>query len=199
MSTSSTDIIERLERAEQLKIAGNHEQALMLLENLLIEDPENVPALEEIADNELSLENYERARTAAKRAIALDDRSYTGHYILGFLASQKNKWEDAVEHFKKANKTKGNNAEILRCLGWSLFNAGKRAQGVVTLERSLNLDEQNALAMCDLGVAYLQTHHTTKAKSLFQRALELDPDNARVRECVQAAERYEQAAKQIGQ
>lgn len=195
MSTSSTDIIERLERAEQLKIAGAHQEALMLLENLLIEDPENVPALEEIADNELSLEHYDRAAVAAKQAIELDDHSYTGHYILGFLSSQKEDWKSAVEHFQKANKMKSNNAEILRCLGWSLFNAGQRAQGIVTLERSLNLDGDNSLCMCDLGVAYLQTHHTIKAKSLFQRALELDPDNQRVRECVQAVERYEQATK----
>lgn len=195
MNSSSTNIIERLERAEQLKIAGAHQEALMVLENLLIEDPENVPALEEIADNELSLEHYERAATAAKQAIELDDHSYTGHYILGFLASQKDNWNQAVEHFRKANKMKSNNAEILRCLGWSLFNAGNRAQGIVTLERSLNIDDANALCMCDLGVAYLQTQHTSKAKALFRRALELDPDNQRVRECVQAVERYEQATK----
>jgi len=195
MREPQRNIIERLEHAEQLKIAGEHQEALIMLEELLLEDPENVPALEEIADNELSLEHYERAEVAARQAIELDDHSYTGHYILGFLASQKEAWEKAVNHFKLANKMKGNNAEILRCLGWSLFNAGNRAQGVVTLERSLNLDPENSLTLCDLGVAYLQTHHMPKAKSLFQKALELDPDNQRVRECVQAVERYEQSVK----
>jgi Tfp pilus assembly protein PilF len=195
MHPSSTNIIERLEKAEQLKISGEHEAALSILEQLLLEDPENVPALEEIADNELSLERYKRAEVAAAQAIALDDHSYTGHYILGFLFSHKEQWTVAVEHFKTANRLKGNNAEILRCLGWSLFNAGSRAQGIVTLERSLNLDDANTLTLCDLGVAYLQSHHVQKARNLFQRALELDPDNQRVRECVQAVERYEHAVK----
>lgn len=189
---SPSGVIERLEAAEQLKLAGAYEQALLILEGLLVEDPENVSALEEVADNELSLERYSRAETAAEQAIALDAESYTGHYILGFLRSQEESWEKALVHMQKANKLKANNAEILRCLGWALFNRGERAQGIVTLERSLNLDDENPLALCDLGVAYLQTRNTTKAKTLFNRALELDPENERAYECVQAVGRMEE-------
>ncbi|PIQ76835.1 hypothetical protein COU78_00855 [Candidatus Peregrinibacteria bacterium CG10_big_fil_rev_8_21_14_0_10_49_24] len=189
---SPSGVIERLEAAEQLKLAGAYEQALLILEGLLVEDPENVSALEEVADNELSLERYSRAETAAEQAIALDVESYTGHYILGFLRSQEEDWEKALVHMQKANKLKANNAEILRCLGWALFNGGQRAQGIVTLERSLNLDDENPLALCDLGVAYLQTRNTAKAKTLFGRALELDPENERAHECVQAVTRMEE-------
>lgn len=189
---SPSGVIERLEAAEQLKLAGAYEQALIILEALLVEDPENVSALEEVADNELSLEHLSRAEAAAEQAIALDAESYTGHYILGFLRSQEEEWEKALVHMQKANKLKPNNAEILRCLGWALFNGGQRAQGIVTLERSLNLDDESPLALCDLGVAYLQTRNTVKAKALFLRTLELDPENIRAKECVQAVERMEQ-------
>ena len=68
----SSDVLDRLERAEQLKIEGKYTDALGILEQLLLEDPENVSALEEVADNELSLASYDRAETAAKQAIALD-------------------------------------------------------------------------------------------------------------------------------
>ena len=81
------DVLERLEQAEQLKLSGKHSEALAILEFLVLEDPSNVAALEEIADNELSLEHYERAEVAANQAIALDAASYTGHYILGFIRS----------------------------------------------------------------------------------------------------------------
>jgi tetratricopeptide (TPR) repeat protein len=189
---SPSGIIERLEAAEQLKLAGAYEQALIILEALLVEDPENVSALEEVADNELSLEHHSRAEAAAEQAIALDAESYTGHYILGFLRSQEEEWGKALVHMQKANKLKPNNAEILRCLGWALFNGGQRAQGIVTLERSLNLDDESPLALCDLGVAYLQTRNTVKAKALFLRTLELDPENVRAKECVQAVDRMEQ-------
>ncbi len=86
-------ILERLERAEQLKLSGQHLEALAILETLVLEDPTNVSALEEIADNELSLDHFDRSECAAERAVKLDSKSYTGHYILGFIRSQEQKWE----------------------------------------------------------------------------------------------------------
>ena len=185
------NVVERLEQAEQLKLAGKHEDALQILEQLILEDPTNVSALEEIADNELSLGQYDRSETAAKQAVALDHSSYTGHYILGFLSSQDGKWEESLKSLQEANKLKSNNPEILRCLGWVLFKNGLRPQGVVTLERALNLDSDNTLTLCDLGVAYLELKNVHKARALFLRALDLEPENPRARECVAAVERIE--------
>lgn len=194
-SSPISETLERLEEAEQLKLMGQNSEALLILEQLLIEDPENISALEEVADNELSLEHFDRAQTAAARAIALDAESYTGHYILGFLRSVDKAWDDGIVHLKKANSLRPNNAEILRCLGWALFNSGQRAQGIVTLERALNLDSENPLTLCDLGVAYLQTRNIVKAKSLFDRALELEPESVKALECIKAVQKLEEVLK----
>lgn len=190
----SQDTLERLERAEQLKIEGQFEHAISILEELLLEDPENVSALEEVADNELSLGQYERSEAAARQAVAFDDKSYTGHYILGFLRSREDKWDTAITHLKKANSLKANNAEILRCLGWALFHSGQRAQGIVTLERSLNLDPDSPLTLCDLGVAYLEVQNFQKSRLLFRRVLDIEPHNERAKECMGMLERLEKMA-----
>lgn len=187
----SDDTLDTLERAEQLKLQGNHEDAIAILENLITEDPANVPALEELADNELSLDHYDRAEAAAERAIVLDQGSYMGHYIIGFLRSQASRWEEALVELRLANKLKGNNPEILRCLGWALLRGGSKPEGMVTLERALNLDNDNPLTLCDLGVAHLELKNPAKARLLFQRALELDPQSARARECVDMVARLE--------
>lgn len=195
-SSPMSKTLERLEEAEQLKLIGQNSAALLILEDLLIEDPENISALEEVADNELSLEHFNRAQAAAARAIALDAESYTGHYILGFLRSVEKQWEEGIVHLKKANSIRPNNAEILRCLGWALFNSGQRAQGIVTLERALNLDSENPLTLCDLGVTYLQTRNIVKAKSLFDRALELEPESLKALECIKAVQKLEEVLKE---
>ncbi len=187
----SQDTLERLERAEQLKIDGQYDQAIAILEELLLEDPENVSALEEVADNELSLGQYERSEAAARQAIAIDEKSYTAHYILGFLRSREDKWEEAITHLKRANGLKPNNAEILRCLGWALFHQGQRAQGIVTMERSLNLDPDSPLTLCDLGVAYLEVQNFQKSRLLFRRVLDIEPFNERAKECMGMLERLE--------
>lgn len=183
--------LERLERAEQLKLDGLNVEALMILEELVLEDPSNVAALEEIADNELSLARFDRAEVAASQAVALDASSYTGHYILGFLRSREGKWTEALVRLKEANRLKANNPEILRCLGWALLRADLKPQGVVTLERSLNIDSDNPLTLCDLGVAYVELRNFSKARALLLRTLDLDPDNTRARECIAAIERLE--------
>ena len=189
-----SDTLERLERAEQLKLMGQYREALEILVQLLIEDPENIAALEEVADNELGLERFDRAEAAASRAVKLDPESYTGHYILGFLKSLNQEWNIAIEHLQNAQRP--NNAEILRCLGWALFNEGQRAQGIVTLERALNLDNQNTLTLCDLGITYLQTRNVPKASALFDRALDIDPENPKVHECMSAVEKVKDMLKE---
>lgn len=192
----SQEVMERLEMAEQLKIEGKHAGAIVLLEQLLLEDPENVSALEEIADNELSLGHFARAEAAALQATLLDSGSYTGYYILGFLHSHASRWEEATRQLQKANVLRPNNPEILRCLGWTLFCGGKRAQGIVTLERALNLDPESTLTLCDLGVSYLHMQNFPKSRSLFERALDMDPANPRAQECLEAVERLSQLAGQ---
>lgn len=174
-----------LEEAERLKLNCRHEESIELLEDLLSDDPANVAALEELADNELSMERYERAVKAAKQAIALDADSYMGHYIWGFSLSLQENWETAHLELQKANEIRPNNPEILRCLGWVLFNMEKRVQGIVTLERSLNLDPENTLSLCDLGVCYLHVKNFKKASSIFDYVLSLDPDNERARQCAE--------------
>lgn len=179
------DVLEKLEQAEDLKIEGKHEEALGILEQLLLEDPGNVAALEEVADNELMLEHFDRAKTAAAQAIKLDNASYAGHYVLGVLASRRNEWDGAIKELREANRLKPNNAEILRCLGWSLFQSGDKPAGLVTLERALNLDSDSVLTLCDLGIAYLDLEHLPKARALFLRVLDLEPGNKRAQECLE--------------
>ena len=177
--------VERLEKAERLKMMGKHREALDILEQLLIEDPSNVAALEEVADNELSLEHYARAKKAAQQAIELDAGSYTAHYLLGCLHAQKQQWKQALASLQTANQKRPNDSEILRCLGWALFQNGKRVQGIVTLERALNIDNDNPFILCDLGAAYLQARNVRKAKPLLERALEIDPENPRAQRCAE--------------
>ncbi len=192
MPNSSRDSIEQiLVKAEELKFDGKYADALALLEELLVMDPDNVTALEELADNELSLGRYERAKLAAAHVLRLNKDSYTAHYILGFIASHSEDWDASIVELKIANSLEQNNPEILRCLGWSLFSAGKKIEGMVTLERALNLEEQNPLILCDLGVACLRSNEFTKSKALLSRALDIDPANSRVKECLEMVKRIE--------
>ena len=179
-----------LNSIEELKLNGKHEESINEAEKLLFENPDCVEALEEIADNYVSLDEYKKAEKACFRALKLNGDSYTAKYILGFIHSQKQEWSEAVTYLKSSNGLHPNNPEILRCLGWAMFNSNKRTQGIVILERSLNLDSDNALTLCDLGICYMQIKNFDKSIQLLKRALQLDPDNRRVKDCFEAANSF---------
>jgi len=187
-------VAQLLAKAERLKFEARHSEALGILEQLLSRDPENVTALEEVADNELSLGHYDRAGAAAQRVLAITKKSFAAHYIQGFIASQQERWDASIASLKTANALEQNNPEILRCLGWSIFNTGRSLEGMVTLERALNLDEANPLILCDLGVVYLKLKDFAKCKALLKRALDLDPQNERAEECLEMVRRIEKHA-----
>ncbi|MBU0577576.1 tetratricopeptide repeat protein [Patescibacteria group bacterium] len=183
-------IADALNYIEELKLSGEHKKSIEEAEKLLCSDPDCVSALEEIADNYVSLDDFKRAEKACNRALNLNQKSYTANYILGFITSQKQDWPKAIDYLKKSNDLHSNNPEILRCLGWALFNNKKRTQGIVILERALNLDPENSLTLCDLGICYLQTKNFEKSVELLKQAMEIDPDNKRIQDCYMAAKGF---------
>lgn len=190
------DLTEELLTAEDYKLAGDFEHALELLEDILSRHPDSIPAYEELAENELQLKRIDRATKAAKHALSLDPGSAIAKYVLGFIASQTDDWKKAITLLQEANKRRPNHPEILRCLGFTLFfRAGEHMQGVVTMERALNLEPENAQILCDLGLAYLHLKNFNKASALFERAVALEPDNTRATECIRAYEEMRKKAK----
>lgn len=191
----SADVLflERLERARVLKEKCEYLQAVQLLEDMLVEEPGSAPVLEEIAENEWCLGHARRAFLAARRAVLLHAESAMGNFILGLVALQKREWGLAVESLRRANRYQPTTPDILRSLGWALFHHGETVQGVVTLERALNLEDGNIHTLCDLGEVYLALRCLPKARSLFLRVLDIDPGNSRAREGIAHVEQQEVA------
>lgn len=187
-SPPASSFLGHVERARSLKEQCEHSQAVGLLEHLLAEDPGNVTVLEEIAENEWCMGHMHRAFLAARRATALCAESAMGNFILGLVAIQKKEFPRAVDVLRRANRSQPDAPDILRSLGWALFRQGETTQGVVTLERALNLEDGNVHTLCDLGEVYLALRHLPKARALFLRALAIDPGNSRAREGVARAE-----------
>ncbi len=184
-------VIEELAHSEELKLEGEHVQALEVAEKILIEDPECVEAAEEIADNLLSLNRLSDAIKAAQYVLSLHPESYIGNFVIGFAASNQEDWTKAIKYFRLSNANQANNPEILRCLGWSLFHAEKQSEGVATLRRALFLRENDSSILCDLAACLLQQNDFTEAIALIKKAIVIDPDELRVQELYDVAQRLQ--------
>ncbi len=183
----SERIVSQLAKSEEYKIEGEHEKALQIARKILMKDPSCIPAAEEVLDNLVSLQEFEESEKIASFILAREKDSYIAHYALGFILLTSGDNAAALPYLQKANLLNDNNPEILRCLGWAIFNVESKLKGLVTLERALNLRPDDPLILCDLGVCLLHEHVFEKAIYLFEQALALEPENERAKDCLNAA------------
>ena len=177
-------IIDMLQKAEELKIKGENEQAIELLQKVILEEPTCFEALEEMGDNYLALREVEKSEKALCQAIKINAKSSNAHYLLGFLYSLEQRWKESVLELSEADTLFPNHPEILRCLGWSCYNKNRRSQqGIALLERSRSLCPDDPNILCDLGVCYMNSQHFSKAIPVFQKVIELAPNSDQAKEC----------------
>lgn len=186
-----------LGEAERLKMAGEHLEAIKLCEKILSYDLDTQVAYEEIGDNFLSMREYVKAEIALIQALRLNPTSANAHYLIGFSHSALGRWKESIEHLERADSIQANHPEILRCLGWSIFHSGEREQGLVLLERALNLSPADPLILSDLGICYLNNKHFDRANDLFRKVLEIEPDNDKVKECLYAVKFFKNEFKKF--
>jgi len=178
-------IIELLEKAEKFKIAGDFKKSIDCLETVLVFEPKCFEAFEEIGDNYISLRKLKEAKKALEQAIKISPESANAHYLLGFLFSLEQKWKKSVEELTKADKFFPNHPEILRCLGWSMYNQNRKSQGIAVLERSRNLAPTDTNILCDLGVCHMSSANFSEAEAAFLEVVRIDPKSEQAQESLE--------------
>lgn len=188
-----------IEEADKKKMQGQHLDAIKICEKVLSGDLDCVEAYEEIGDNYLSLRQYEKAKKALVRAITLEPRSANANYLLGFVHSALAVWKRSIEFLERADEIQPNHPEILRCLGWSIFHDGQRKRGIIVLERALNLGKDDPLILSDLGICHLNDKNFERSAYLFKKLLEIEPNNEKAKECLNAVRFFQKEFKKLGQ
>lgn len=177
-------IVDWLENAEGMKLEGRHDEAIRLLEQVIISDMNCIEAYEELGDNYISLKKPLKARRALEQALRIDPTSPNAHYLLGFMFSIQEDWSNSVNELEKADAQAPNHPEILRCLGWSTYNSNRKNQGISILERAHHLNPFDANILCDLGVCYMNSFQYPRAEETFKLALKVDPNSTQAMECM---------------
>jgi len=182
--TEQTHDSELLKQATELKVSGNSAKAISVLHSVLMNDHNCVQAYEELGDNYISLRQLDKAEKALDHALKLDLKASNARYLRGFLYSLQEKWSKSVEELELANEVAPNHPEILRCLGWSLYNEDRGQRGLAILERSESLKPSDPNILCDLGVCYMNSADFTRARGAFQKVVDMNPLSAQARECM---------------
>jgi len=141
-------------------------------------DPKLVPAIKALAIIHINEESWEKAAEMAKRHLELAPGDVTSLRIrfdayrnLGDTAKAK----EAMEALAQADPTVVINEFMQK--GVQLFEGGDAAGAIANFEQVLTIDPDHARAHYRLGIAYVSTGDTAKAKEHLQKFLDLAPDD----------------------
>jgi len=122
--------------------------------------------------------NYEAALTSYEMATVLDPENHDSYYSMGEIYQDMGEYEDAIENYCRSLKIK-ETAKGYRALGIILWNEDKVDEAIIALEKCLAINENDAEAHNNLGVALLDgTGDIDRATTCFKNAIKLNPNDA---------------------
>ncbi len=161
----------------------NFEKAAEVFEKMLEDDPDDIVVIYGIGSIYQTMGDFKNAETYLQKTLALQPTHKDALNGLGYLYAQQGKNLDEAEALiKRALERSPANGAYLDSLGWVFFKQGKFAEAVITLERANQQLPNSVEILMHLGDAYNKTGEPEKARSVWQQAQTLEPDNSDIKE-----------------
>jgi len=129
------------------------------------------------------LGNFEQSAQYFEKALAAAPEFAEAMNYLGYMWAERGEnLERARKLLQKAVELQPKNPAYLDSLAWVLFKLGKPAEALPHMEQSIALTEKPDPTLYDhLGDIQAALGQTAQARAAWQRALELDPTNEKIR------------------
>jgi len=160
------DIIQKVENKKSLK---DFDGAISLLQSGLMKYSDDYRLYEELADIYLYMGDTKKSFSALDFALTLNPKSATGNYLKGFILLGEDKVTEAINYLELSNKLFGNNAEVLRNLGWAYTMNDQHERGITILKRALNISPEDELITEDLAMALIGTGDISWGNKLLKK------------------------------
>jgi TolB-like protein/DNA-binding winged helix-turn-helix (wHTH) protein/Tfp pilus assembly protein PilF len=120
-----------------------------------------------------------RAKAAATKALALDDRLAEAHTSLAFILDLYEwDWDTAEKEYKRAIALYPGYATAHHWYAWHLIVTGRTSEGIAQLKTAESLDPLSLIISADLADALCIAHLYDESVKQSRRTLEMDPNFA---------------------
>jgi protein O-GlcNAc transferase len=149
-------------------------------------DPRSVAAQQSLSRLLLDAEQFEQAEASYRREIELTPEHFGPHHQLGVVFSRTQRYAGAAEQFKRAislNPRSGASYFGLAEAYIELDDASEEnlALAQTNFEKAVEVEPQVSGFHYSLGASYWRGAQLERAMASFDRAIQLDPGNARAR------------------
>ncbi len=122
---------------------------------------------------------FSKAKTAASKALALDDKLAEAHASLAFALDLYGwDWETAETEYQRAIKLDPGYATAHQWYSWHLMMMGRHSEGILELTKAENLDPLSLIISADMADALCVARRYDEAVQKSRKILEMDPNFA---------------------
>jgi len=167
--------------------ADNLKRAIDYFNQAIAKDPNYAPAYAGIADSyailsesphESRADALNKARVAAEKALALDNKLAEAHVSRGLLFVEDLNLKEAEREYQRAIELNPNYAFAHYLFGFDVLTPlGDFDHAISEMNRAVELDPFSGIINANLGWCYLCARRYPEAVAQFRKAAELDPDS----------------------
>lgn len=130
-----------------------------------------------ILDDEDPQDSMPKARSAAMKAVELDDGLAEAHAALGYV-KHRYEWDfaGAEKEFQRAIELNPRYATAHQWYGWYMISVGRFDDALAEFQQAHQIDPLSLYTNLTLGVPYSYSRDYDKAAEQFKRVSELNPD-----------------------
>ncbi|MEO0123604.1 MAG: tetratricopeptide repeat protein [candidate division WOR-3 bacterium] len=174
------DLATLLDRAWNLIVMEDYDEAMSVLKKALDIDPKNTRALGLSGLVLMNKELYDEAMLYFQKVLLIEPGNPFALNNLGFICYKKGIWGEAIEHLSKvAKQTKDRMARLYAnyYLGLVYYERGMVVDAVKFFEEALKLGPNLQEAYYYLGLAELKRYEFRKAVEYFEKCIKIDKDS----------------------
>jgi tetratricopeptide (TPR) repeat protein len=128
-------------------------------------------------------ESFLRAKSAANKAMALDETLAMAHGSVGWIALGYDwEWQKAKESFERAIELNPNDPDAYEGLGWYFVVAGRLDEAIDMMQTAVKLDPLSRAYNNHVAWMYFHSGQVEQAIEQRKKTLELDPGGVDVME-----------------
>ena len=178
MSGRDPDAIAAVLAARQLVAEGKNNEAVVEANKALAKDPTFPEALVAKGDAMRAAEDYAGAAKVYSDALNFGPNSVAAYNGRGECYMEIGQTDVAMDDFRNAQERDPNNAQVLSNIGHLLVNNVRDPESAVrVLGDAIALNDQDARAYRDRGMAHAQLSEFDDAVANLQKASEVDPND----------------------
>jgi len=174
------DLATLLDRAWNLIVMEDYDEAMVFLKKSLEIDPKNTRALGLSGLVLMNKELYDEAMLYLQKVLLIEPDNPFALNNLGFICYKKGIWGEAIEHLSKVTKqTKDRMARLYAnfYLGLVYYERGMVTDAVRFFEEALKLGPNLQEAYYYLRLAELKRYEFRKAVEHFEKCIKIDKDS----------------------